>query len=783
MKKSFLIKSALVLILFFSFYAAVFSAAPRIVSVTMVPPSPSFGDAVAITVVMCGEISNDNGVLIAISSFATRQPTGSGGQVFVVDYNDIDVDDVNMPSSGIISYDMQPAGGTSDGCTNCGSDASKQTTMTFNVHIPDSSYYSSCNPASLYVQVGAKDAGVYAGDDWAKNLTACQTASLAFPIGTPASSFNIAKRYEGVLQNDGDKVLFAIDYNYANGSAFTITDVMPTPPAGATSYTLLSYGPTTIPGVGGSVSAPTIGATSGTFIWTFPGRVGSPGRSEGTVWMLLQMNGTPAAGNISINTVTATMKDNSGAAMTPKSASAPVIAGQPAITITKDESATTVNYKDNITYTLSYEVNGMALRNFQAFDDSTTGVYAHPGAAPTGWRFASQGGAWGTWTVSDPCSTGGHYITGAEPGGFYPGLLLDDGSGTNNSDQFCTGEIVADEFINPGTFAGADAQIIIRSNGIDGPTGASIGIVTSIDANPAPGYFFYQYCPPGGGACTYAPGGSGGLPHIGAPSANKWYRVRILVTEPGGACTAQRIQAKIWARGDPEPTTWDIDYTDPNLALAAFQCDASCAGKTSSDWRPGVNEQPGTTNDVQDAYDNFTTYELRSLSGTAATYDTVPTEVKYLSCNGCANGGPVVKWNIGAVSNTSGSFTWWGQVTGCDPISNQGFIVNASVPIFSNWVTAVPICEEVTGLTKTANKTSVGHGETIVWTITYCNDGIGTIPNYTIWDTVPAGITYNSCTGGTCSHSGGTPDVVTWTIGDLLSGQCNLTVSWTGTVQ
>jgi hypothetical protein len=658
-------KIPLLIIFLFALLSPVF-ATPRIVSVSMVPANPNFGDYVQITVQMCGSIYNSNEMAIAISAFSTVQPPGTGGQVFVVDINGSDRKDVNM--AGDMGYVMQPSGGTADGCTDCSGDAPNThlTTQVFNVHIPTADYFSGCNLTSLYIQVGTKDS--YLGpSDWSA-LPACQITTVPFSIPIMTSQFQITKREEGILQSPGDLVLFSVDYTYANGSGFTITDPMP---AG---FTLVSYGPTTIPGSGGSVTGGTVGMTSGTITWTFPSRAGMSGNSSGTVWMLLRMTGTPTG------TYTNTATGNMGSLNQTSSAS--VTTGQAAINITKIESTASLLTNTNITYTLSWEVNGMALRNYQPFDNLPTGTYT--GTPPAGWKFQTSSGTTGTWTVSDPCSTGGHNITGAEPGGHYPGLLLDDGSSTNNSDQFCTGEIVADEFINPGTFAGADAQIIIRSNGIDGAGGQSLGIVSSIDANPSPGYFMLQECT--GTTCTYP---AGGMPAIGAVSANKWYRIRILVT--GTACGTQTIQARIWARGDPEPTTWDINYTCTECANAAWTCDGTCTGEVSTDWRPGINEQPGTTNDVTDTYDNFATYQPR-VTDNAFVTDVVPTGITGAGCSGCTLGS-TLSWNIGNASMTSGSFTWWGTVTGCNPISNQGLIGSpGNSSILSNWVSADVLC-------------------------------------------------------------------------------------------
>jgi hypothetical protein len=636
------------------------AGAPKIVSVTMIPANPQFGDFVQVAVTMCCNKYTDTYIAIAFSTFTTPVTAGTGGQVFVVDSTGNDVKNVNETTGEMGAVFALGNGADTNTCTDCGADANSRTiTKIYSLHIPSADYYSSCNPTSLNLVVVGQDS--YLGNSNWTGYTACNSNVTSFPIVAPTKSFQITKRYEGVLQNADDEILFAIDYSYANGAGFSISDPIP---AG---FTVLSYGPTSIPG--GSVTAP--GATA---VWNFPDRTGVAGVGSGTVWVLCQMTGTPS-GNYT-NTATGSMTGLSN-----QTSSVTVSTGQAAISITKDESATSVLSGNNITYTLSYDINGMQLKNFQAFDNNPTGTYCPSGCTnstpPTGWKFLSNSGNYGTWTVSDPCGTGGHYVTGAST--MYPALLLDDGSSANNSDQFCTGEIVADFYINPGTFPGADAQIIIRNNGIDGGSGYSLGIVESIDNAPAPGYFMLQEC--AGTACSYP---AGGMPGIGAVSAAKWYRVRILASGPDG----DHIQARIWARGDPEPTTWDIDYTGPELAAGNWICDGT---GTYTDWRPGVNEQTGSTNDVKDSYDNFTVY-LPRTTDSAFVDDTVPTNISYLGCNGCASSAPVL-WNIGTVQQQSGSFTWWGKVTGCGTVSNQGLIGSAgNQPVLSNWVSAAILC-------------------------------------------------------------------------------------------
>lgn len=533
-------------------------------------------------------------------------------------------------------------------------------------------------------------------------LAACQAKAISWDVPTFPTYFKIAKRYEGVLQAAGDKVLFSVDYEYANGSNFKIVDSVP---AG---FTLISWGPQTIPGppAGSAVNS------AGTITWTFPDRTGINGSVKGTVWMLCAVTGVPSGSYSNIAHGSMNGQPNYD---TPP---ATVTTGATAVSLTKSESAPVLNSGDTITYTLSYDINGYILKSFSGFDDIAAGNYIGPSGAPAGWMPVG-GTAATTWTVGDPCtgfSTGDRVFTGASD--MYPGMLLNDGSAAPHlpadSDQFCTGIIVSDIKIDPGTFPGADGQIVIRNNGQSGGAAQGIGIVVSIDEAPTPGFLMYQKC--AGTTCTYigvTPGGP--APSIGYPSANKWYRVRIWVTNSGGG---QRIRARIWPRGDSEPTNWDIDYTDPLLnSDAAWICDGT---GTYKDWRPGVNEQTGNSKDVKDSYDNFTIYKERSSSENTVVLDTVPLGITYLG-SGTGPGGAAtvagtapnqtVKWDMGSLTNQTGSLTWWGRVD-CtqDPaaITNSAYIDGASgQPVYSNIVSLKVLCSTPTNTpTSTATKTN-----------------------------------------------------------------------------
>ncbi len=680
--------AAMILALCFTFAFPVFAQQPKIVSVTMDPPSPGYGDVVNITVTMCVSLYNKTFMDLAISSYPTRQVPGSGGQVFLVHGTNvdnsaiIDMPLVNMPNAMGASFAMNVTYTAGD-CLDCAPgtpDTGRTVTKVYKVHIPRPEDFTACTIPALYLHVGAKYSNLNTSD-WTTlsgppNGCPTSAAVISWPVETPPASFGISKRSEGFLETAGDLILYSIDYNYANSSGLQIIDAIPSPGT----FTLISYGPSSIP-LGSVIAPPGPNPTSGTFTWNFPGRLGEPGRQEGTAWMLLRINSTPGGTAVFTNNATAKM-----AGFPDINRQVQTRAGLPAISLSKDQSANSVNLGDTITYFLSYNVNGYALRNFQGIDNLANGSYS--AVRPDGWKFLPFGADPGTWVVSDACGTGDKTIkASSSSNSSYPALLLEDGDNLNDSDQFCTGMIVSDFYIDPGTYEGADAQIIIRNNGKTGSDARSIGIVASIDNFPGPGNFFYQkcggtpqWCGDGGGS---AYPGSGVTARIGNISALKWYRVRIRVTAIAGG---QRIEAKIWARGDPEPSLYDIAYNDANLGTNDWKCDGS-AGSLSTDWRPGVNEQPGTNGSVRDVYDNFAMYEARGF-GNAFVTDTVPAGMTFAGCNGCLNNGHVpVRWDLGAhIENESGSLTWWG-VPDCteNPVVNVSMISSdANFPVFSN---------------------------------------------------------------------------------------------------
>ena len=676
MKKYF----KLTTIVWFVFYLNyLYAGLPRVVSVTMNPSAPNFGDMVTVTVTYCHSVYQQADINIAVSNSPTRLAPGSGGQVFLVSVDGINYK-TTYPSQNRIGYNLYSGSGIPPGtCTTCdpGETNGNLATRVFYLRIPDPEDFPGCNVTNLYLHVGMKDQ-LYRGD-WV-GLSNCQTnSSVSWQIPMLPRNFTLHKRVEGIANESGDLVLYVIDYEYANGP-LTITENIP----GAGRMELVEAGPNSM-----IISQPPAGSTSGTIIWQLPDRTNIRGSAAGSVWMLLRLLKPPAInGDIITN-----MASGSMPSLSTKNSSTDIVVGQPVMSVRKYQSDNFLSYGMSITYALEYRISGSVLKLFRSFDN-TIGTFTQATGPPAGWRFQPYNSTpleYGTWTIGDPCSTGDAYITGDATGQVkYPALLVDDGSDLNNSDQFCTGIILSDVMIDPGGYEGADAQIIIRSNGQQGTSGRSVSLILSIDNTPAGtsgGYIVFQTWD------GYNTHWYGGTPNNPAGIVGfKWFRVRIEVTQSGNDYV---YRAKVWSKGDPEPAFINgingITWTQTGAASDPYwRCDGL---GLNNNWRPGISEQRGDNGSTRDSYNNFAIYSPR-VSTNTFLYDTIPNGITYLGCNpgnvSCGivtvGGVNMVRWPLGNISEQSGSFTWWGIANGCGLITNRAAMDGNDpvIPIYSN---------------------------------------------------------------------------------------------------
>ena len=87
--KRFLFSISIIL----SLSLSAFAGNPHVISVTMVPANPAFGDVVVVTVNYCGQMYQDHRIAIAFSTLAAKSNAdlSGNGQVFVVSRAGIDV--------------------------------------------------------------------------------------------------------------------------------------------------------------------------------------------------------------------------------------------------------------------------------------------------------------------------------------------------------------------------------------------------------------------------------------------------------------------------------------------------------------------------------------------------------------------------------------------------------------------------------------------------------------------------------------------------------------------
>jgi len=159
--------------------------------------------------------------------------------------------------------------------------------------------------------------------------------------------------------------------------------------------------------------------------------------------------------------------------------------------------------------------------------------------------------------------------------------------------------------------------------------------------------------------------------------------------------------------------------------------------------------------------------------------DTLPANVTYvlgsaaLSSGGSFNGsiGPngMVSWSRGSLAagasdtvsfqvtiniGASGTITNTGHATCAEGVSANGSIA-VTVSSLANF-----------SLSKSVDKSSAAPGDTLAYTISYNNNGTAPALSVVIKDTLPAGTTFVSATGGG-SHSSG---IVTWNLGTVGTG-------------
>ncbi|KGJ99076.1 beta strand repeat-containing protein, partial [Thalassotalea sp. ND16A] len=171
----------------------------------------------------------------------------------------------------------------------------------------------------------------------------------------------------------------------------------------------------------------------------------------------------------------------------------------------------------------------------------------------------------------------------------------------------------------------------------------------------------------------------------------------------------------------------------------------------------------------------------------------INSELGYISCAGgtsCALSGNDISWDLGDIAGgATGSVSY--TITVANTWASRSLTSSATLGAIAPDASAVSVTEATTvavtgvsipgipslSLSNTSNVVSVAPGGNVTYTLGYFNDGNETATGITLTDTIPAGMTFSSCTGG-CAESDG---VITWSsLSDLAQdtlGSVTLTVS------
>jgi uncharacterized repeat protein (TIGR01451 family) len=166
---------------------------------------------------------------------------------------------------------------------------------------------------------------------------------------------------------------------------------------------------------------------------------------------------------------------------------------------------------------------------------------------------------------------------------------------------------------------------------------------------------------------------------------------------------------------------------------------------------------PATGVTVTDAIPSGTTYVASSCSPSCTTTGTPVSGLSWTFSSEPVGNSETMTFEVRLGSTyTNGTV---------DSVSNYGsFDTDQETGGNSNTVVANVTATGVLGLIKSAAVS----GHQITYTIGYFNTGNGSLSNQTITDTIPAGLSFVSCSGGTsCSNQSGT---VSWTVGSVAAG-------------
>lgn len=541
--------------------------------------------------------------------------------------------------------------------------------------------------------------------------------SSSFTLPLPPAAATISKAVEAENTAAGYRIMYTISYDVVNTQNFVILDTIPPELSFWKAYN------------GGMLSG-------GNVIWNF-GNVGA--RQTGTVsWFGTVNAGVPDGTTISNMASCYSTKLNAIISNIAFMTTGP----HADLGIAKSAAPGVVNTGETITYTLTYNNNGSTAEDYVPFDSA---------ADIADWTVEVPGG---TWNVS------GGIMTGTTGGGTWPKLI-------KNTPSFHDGIFISDLYV-PSSNAPGDAVMLFNFIDLGNMYHARI----QADA--------HQIC------FDKVVGGSSNWSQVicvndASIIYDRWYTIKAQVR-------GSSIKIKAWQRGTTEPGGWAINVTDTSL---------------NAPGRVGFQ-----INEAEDRFDNLKIYGPGPAMNTRI-YDTLPPCTTFVGCSdSCTESGGFVRWDFpGRLDNAlNETVSFWVTADSCaagtnvtntacidsdedtpPECSNEAYVTVNGVPMTptitptvtvtptrtatpTRTPTSTPVYYPTLVLTKTSDVNPADPGGTVVYTISYINNGVIAANNVLLTDALSTNLTYVSATGGG-THNGINPGgTVSWNIASIAPG-------------
>ncbi|MFQ5909327.1 MAG: hypothetical protein ACE5IJ_01230, partial [Thermoplasmata archaeon] len=585
-------------------------------------------------------------------------------------------------------------------------------------------------------------------------------------VTVTAPIMTIAKSADVSTADPGDSITYTITYENTGSGQATDVEIKDTIPADTTFDS----------------SNPSYDDVQGdTYVWNI-GDVGP--YSGGTITLVVAVDvGTPD-GTVLTNGVTLDYSDANGNPYPQESDSVDVTVTAPVMTFSKSADVNSADPGDTIVYALSYENTGSGEATLVVVEDTIPSDVTFVSSDPSYDDVSGDTYTWNIGTVG-AYSSGSITITVTVNVGVDDGTLLHnvatldyaDANGnyypqlSDYADVTVTAPVMTFSKTADVTTADPGDTIVYTLDYENAGSGEATQVVV-IDTIPSDVTFVSSdpsYDDVSGDTYTW---------NIGTVGAYSSGTITITVTVNVGVADGTLLH-----------NTATLDYADANGNAYDQLSDHADVTVTA----PIMTVQKSADVTTADPSDHITyTISYKNSGSGEATdvvmVDTIPAETTFISSDPDfdTQNGDSYTWNFASVpGGSSGTITIVVQV---DAYTPDGTVLTNGVTLDYHDANGNPYPQEldtadvtvtapVMSFSKTADVSEADPGDTIVYTLTYTNNGSGIATDVVVIDTIPSDVTFVSSDPSYDDVSG---DTYTWnigTVGAYSSGTITITVT------